>query len=635
MNWNRSQRKENRMPRKFNVAISIQGAQVESNPISVTLTPIAPKNENQYPALNSVDVHDAKDVSEKTAPDCWLQIWELDFYKTEQTLVTEETDLNDWENRCLASFQGIVVKSNGTYAFRALGKQEFARTEASPLNGKIKIRLTSGANDPKTEDVIVHLPEYEGMLELAAVLRSSDDRDFAGQKELTPVFVQNIEASIRRQLDERLGIAVAFVTDYKGSNGEFGRQANEMLASLPTFKLVDDTVRMGYHTIGSYTEIAEKLHELFDAISSTYLIPLNEISAANLCLYGHGMPQKLQIEYSPNDPHNYSLPGSLDTVKVHDFVNQIQPFLSDFIVVTINACACARSYSAGPVTGPSRFSDGRFGQPYPCELLGEDSLGLTMYRDLAKLKLLYPCVWAHATAGHATRNPNLRVFCSRGSADLPNLLFGTRSLEVTGDNYRDHFKIPKAGKKNYKKRTHNANLLRRICQQNALFFDWSWLDGNEEGQLPEGASQNYSDEANAVLSEIRRLLPEAVQGDEDQVVYSDDTRRFITGVADGVDDADLSEHFSYSDISGLSTPVFVSVELLRMVQLLKDRTRKVKKLNGLTLLSIAGDGKSLTLQPAPPTSANAVAVAAKAREMLQQGFIASANLQNTILSMGM
>jgi hypothetical protein len=612
--------------RKFSVRFTCQGQATERIPLTPRLAAIATNLEAQpqHAILEAVTVHKAADVDANSAADCYLQIWELDFYQTSRYLENEETDLNAASNQLVASIPGTVVAVGaGDYRFRRCG--DFDGEEVDPLRGKVALSLERVA-DGTSSDVVLRMPEYESVFELFAILRKTQgDSTVEQYREGTPFLVRNIEASLRQQIASRGGIATAFVVDFGANpppnNAEFARQAEEMIPTLPTFIVEGGQVKMGYRLWSSYMQMSPRLTELRDAVRD--LLVLEESpKVAVLELYGHGVRQKLLINQA-----GYNAAGSLRIDRVPEFVQQALPHLSNEPVIPLFAC----NTGAGPAPNP----DNRYGHPLVGEDLGGDSLAWTLFHELVRQGIPDPTVWAHTTAAHTTRNPRLRVFSRYGVADYANVLFEQPELaNATLNAYcqsvtpLDQYTAAQAVL--YRQRLHGANLIRRISLQHAMYLPWDWT-GLGSPTLDSDFSVDASREALALHRELRLLVAGDPQTLPDEMQFEDPpARAFITGLVEGQANATLSQNFSYAEVQGLAEPMRLSVRLLRALQLLRYRTGR-----GMAPESILDDGELIAVRVAPDTPAVRNQVLTEANNMVTQGLLTAAALEDDLVQLNL
>ncbi len=604
--------------RKFTTRLSCTGDRNDRARHSLHLLPVAVglQNDPKYSLFDALPFHPVASVSASTSADCYLQLWELDYYHTAQALQDEETDSAEHQNQLVVSVPGVVVKlDNGQYTFRATPDVEGGTVD--PSKGKVLLSLERIGQD--ASDLAVAMPEYESVFELYPILKAqSDDNAVETYHDASVYPVKNIEASLRRQIDERGGFAASFVVDFganpNSNNAEFANQADEMIATLPTFVVNGGEVKMGRHLWSSYSLLDTKLPELRDAMKD--LLGLSEAPPiATLALYGHGIREALLI-----NPSGYNAAGSLRIDRVPDFVQKVKPHLSDAPVIALFACNTAAGLA------PNLDAQTRYGQAYPCEELGADGLAWTLFRELVRQDISNPTVWGHMNAAHTTRNPKLRVFSKFGSGDFSSVLFGmprladaTRAtylqvLRTLNDDGSEFAANPALGRV----RIHNANLIRRISLQHAMYLPWRWNGGEDATDSATGFTDAAKTEAGGVLEELRSLVPNP-QAMSDDLTYEDDHRAFITGLRDGVADVSLSQNFAYSEIRALADPMRVSVALLKMLQLLRYRSKR-----GLSPEAILDNGVGVAVRVHPDTAQVRSAVLEQANRMVDEGLLASA-----------
>ena len=590
---------------KFTVRLSTDGKWVETAKYSLKVRNIS--NEKKHPHLECLPFFEEKEAPSKPFYDseeyCWLQIWELDL---DARMKIDKRD-QDWylrdeeKNRRIAAFPGLVIQSGKgkrpQFSFRPI-HDSAPVPGVSDLNGKIILRMTPTSKS-EPEDFVIPLPEYEGILELAAVLRKTNSEHF-----LTGVMpslhrIFNIEASLRRQIAERGGFAVAFVDPH---DSLFWQAAEQMIGTLPTFKLDGSETRMGYYKISHWNKIASKLEDLRDAIK-TLLGEKEPPKVAMVALYSHGFWDEL-------------LSFSLETTDVTDargFVAQIENHLSDYAVIPLLACTCGRGRGE-PTNSESWLK--RYGMEYPCEELGADSLAWTLYRELKK-KGKHPTIWAHTTFGHMAGNPCTRVFSEQGTADFINLVLEKDQVGVrTTKYYTSKFRRQGLSGKRLRRNNYNAYLLQTIKLQNASYLPWAWTGGVD---LPKDNPRKQ--QVNRVLGEIRKncLPSEKNRKTWNYELEFDDSRRYIVGLTPGVKKPSrvfLSKNFNYGEISKLADPLKLKVQLVKYIQLLRDRAGVV-----LTLRKIVDEGNGIVLKCAPKHQKRVLKLAKK---MVKQDLLTEA-----------
>lgn len=601
--------------RKFSISFRPTREAAETTPLSVLLSPIPTNTQGQarYNHLAVVPYHPSSEVTTATAADCYLQLWELDRFKVDRYLTTEESDLGPLDNRLVATFPGVIEVVGSRYKFRPTDPPFYTRGSVEPLNGFVTVKLQ---NTSDTEEIsyTVPLPEYEGVLELAGVIRpNSADRNYATETEISPHQVRNVQAALRRQIDEWGGFAVAFVTDYStaapitdltnnwsNNNAEFPRQAEDMIDATPTFIFEGSAVKMGFHFTRDYRQWAGIIDTLRNEVASLLGIPLaNRPPVSVLEIYCHGIRKACHI-----DAAGYNGAGSLRTTTVDDFITRLSTHMSDHIVIPLFACNTGRSvYSGGNGQSDPTFARRRIGDE-----LGADGLAWVLQRKLQRAGHDHATVWGHTLAAHTTRNPYLAVFSPYGSADAAPLFRRADRLSAAGFTaYFQQFAHSQANISDtlYRQRLHNANLLRILCLQNALYFPWAWNRGLDPTPATPGFNPRANTRARAVFDELSGLFA-GLGVEPDEFTFTTD-RKFITGAAPGVANPQVSEHFPLTAYSAHFPPNLLSIRLARMVQLLRHRSNKAM---GIDALTESGQGAFVTATPHSTANINAIETSA-------------------------
>jgi hypothetical protein len=656
----------------FCVRLYHKGPEVETTIRELEVTKVS---EGAYPHLEKVRFHKEKKVKTvgNTEEDlCYLKIWGTDYFPT----LKRERRPHVFD--LIATFQGVVVKgSKGKYTFQptaasaGAANPQLKLSKENDLYGKALLSLFRlGENKPQTFPI--PLPRYMAIFYLAAVLRKNREEDFTYREKDPSKLrvlerVKNVEASLKRQIKERGGYAVAFVA--KGVGQEFLNQAEESIATLPTFKEDEEEITMGYYEISSWKEINKKLDDLTGKIKKKYSQNPSP-KVAMLALYSHGMPYAI---LNDQDGLRWKSTGSLN-LKVRpddiaNFVKNIQGYLSDRVVIPLFACCCGRSryqpeeeltggkdgnlkyypYIRPPVCEkcPNASSctprkhcekgtkadkegkgwrvghkglkvDNKYGKPDPCEELGGDSLAWTLYRQLVKHGIEHPTIWAHTTAQHTTKNCRLRVFSHYGTVDFLNLLARMPSVSdptvecyTKKTTFADLNHLPADDWENlkpkerdkHKKIYYNSDLIRTISFQDAMYFPWSWNGGQDATK----ATPGFDEDAQKEVIKVNKELSDGIWSEGvpirqiEELVYEDKRRAYITGLA-SKKDPKLSRDFKYSNLNGLASPMRISVQLIKYIQLLVDRTRA--RLRDRTDFSVMpkkifenGDGLAIEVSP--------------------------------------
>ena len=513
----------------------------------------------------------------------------------------------------------FLATSNPTLAYEGL----------DPMHGHAVIQARR-VGETLPEDFQIPLGEYEGIVELAATVRASEsDNTYASYTNAEPYQLKNVEAALRQQLETRGGIALAFVADYSaafpsGNEEEFHKQAEEMLATIPCFRIEGATTTIGYHVVTSYRAIERECGRVTAAVQNQLGLE-QPPKVAVILIYCHGLRTKLKIDYP-----SYNNPGSLRVDRVPGFVRGITRYATHDLTIALYAC------SAGRANKPNADSSDVFGRVHPCEERGGDSLGWTLYRELRRRGVAHPTVWAHTTAAHTTRNPYLRVFCSKGFADLPNLLTQTPRLQPSFMNaYTAVFRHGdySAGTSAFIKHLRNSNMLREACTMSAYYLPWEWNGGTDATDKETGFRQQTHDAMREIYDRLVDLMP-ATAAIADELEYeqlSDEQagtknprpRAHIIGLVQGYDSATLSQNFQYSEFEDYQWVDHLSVDLARKLQLLRYRFN-----GGLAPKRLKHNGEGVIVIPSSNTKTNRQRLLNKAVEMVNEGLIKSADLVN-------
>ncbi|MBL4843990.1 MAG: hypothetical protein JKY65_00570 [Planctomycetes bacterium] len=539
----------------------------------------------------------------------WLQVWEMDKFSALRNRIPEEGDTNEETNRLVCSIPGLVVRSEATFSFRALGDPAPTRSEA-PTHGSILLELLDSEGQPKEHEI--WLPEQESILELTCVLRDRvNDSGFESETGVSGILaVRNVVGCARRQIEEEGGLTLAFVPAYAIDNArndptqrndaEFSRQAKGLLATRAAFALADGELTIGFHTIKGSDEIGPICQEVSAAAASAL-----ELSAppkiATLLLFGHGTRTHLRL-----NPAGYRACGSPCAKTNPDFIDGLEPYLADEVTFALYACNNGRGYQA---RGESRFADPRYGQGLVGEIPGADSLAWNLLRVLTKDGTRRATVWAHTTSGHTTRNGYLRVFSSWGTADFANLVLGARSLEsATVRHFLSRFAASFAKQKRAVAlaRLRNGNLLRTLSGSSARYLPWKELTGGEPDASDPAHHPAAAETVSRLMSEICGLL--AVEQVRPECwSFEDASRRVLTGRDPDVASTErLSPHFRLEEFTRaeLGSPLRLEVGLVQALELLRERGRSALKIEALleggamVRLNLAGARQDAVLEHA-------------------------------------
>jgi hypothetical protein len=593
--------------------------------------------------LKEAPFHDKKEDIASLEADCFLQLWELDVFKDNRSNTLQEYDLGDdglpGTQHLLATWPGVIVLTGkNQYQFRATEDPTVATDDFDEAKGRLKISLTKTDSNGTTV-FYVNLTKYEAVLELVPVIvLDKNDRsmeDPTATAKISPYPVKNVRASVFYQDTHRGGLAVAFVADYydqgdvnhadpariddKHPNAswcEFAAQAEEMIAMTPTFKVGKNGLQMGYYLIKSPTEIPAKLEEVRNAAKD--VLEADEPPPIYLIeIYCHGMRFGGEL----NKWANFGM------ASIKPLCEGVAPHAAPHLTMALFACNMGMGliHANNDITKKlvnGQHGDDRFGIGHPCEELGSDSFGWTMMRTLLANDIDNPTVYAHTLAAHTTRNPYLRCFSPLGCLDMVNILGKAPRIKGPGNPYTSSL-FRGSGKT-----LPFANYLRGICLTPAMYLPLEWYDSEFSPQkLP--FLSGYHPRAQSDADGLLRILTKRVENQltvlPEEVLYEDTRRRFITGITDPTGKANprLSPHLQFSDLpAGVKR---VSVDLLRMIQLLMERSQ--------TLLQIAAinNGLEATLNIAKPTAV--ATVKKKADEMLTQKLLAAVALDGSALTL--
>lgn len=623
----------------FHVQVISTSQAPTAEPVHVLLVDAKP-NPNKG-LLKEAPFHDKKEDIESLEADCYLQLWELDVFKDNRSNTLQEYDLGDdglpGTQHLLATWPGVIVLSGkNQYQFRPTDDPTTATDDFDEAKGRLKISLTKTDSNGATV-FYINLTKYEAVLELVPVIvLDKDDRtmdDPEATAKISPYPVKNVRASVFYQDTHRGGLAVAFVADYydngdvnhadpariddKHPNAswcEFAAQAEEMIAMTPTFKVGKNGLQMGYYLIKSPTEIAAKLQEVRNAAKDV-LESDDPPSIYLIEIYCHGMRYGGEL-------NKWSAFGMSS---LEPLVTSIAEHVTPHLTVALFACNMGKGLihpnndiSKNPQDGG--HSDDQFGIGNPCEELGSDSFGWTFMRKLILHDIDNPTVYAHTLAAHTTRNPYLRCFSALGCFDMVNIL-GKAPRIKNPNPYLNKLFVGSGATLPF------ANYLRGICLTPAMYLPLEWYDSDySPGNMP--FLSGYHPRAKSDADGLLRILTKRVENQltilPEEVLYEDTRRRFITGKADptGKSNPRLSPHIQFSDLpAGFNR---VSVDLLRMVQLLMERSRILLQITAIN------NGLEAVLNIAKHTAIPTVKK--KADEMLAQKLFNDVSLNASALT---
>lgn len=201
-----------------NVSLNLDLPRIEREALTVRLTQVTGRA--IAPPRSSVPVEpiNLTDLDAGTGANCFLQLWEMDEYRVDTYRTNEETDRQALAaNTLIASIPGIFVKrARNQYEFQLpqnFVRPAFNRALAS-ANGFIRLKLRDAGDTDRILNL--HMPRYEKFFELAATIRVvADDASFAAVTDQPPFQIRNEIASIRHQVAQRGGIALAISGNWR------------------------------------------------------------------------------------------------------------------------------------------------------------------------------------------------------------------------------------------------------------------------------------------------------------------------------------------------------------------------------------------------------------------------------------
>lgn len=545
-------------PAKF--TCYLRGKLANHEPRSLTLMRVAKskQDDQEHAHLDLVDI----DAAAPGTSGCFLQVWEADHFAAHYTTIGESPKAVR-ANRLIGSIPGAVVVHGGGHKFISHGALQHGHPP-DERNGSVTLTLTSASG--AAQDVVMHLPDYEGVLELFAVIKmTSTSADLVSFKHGKPHQVHNIRATLLRQIERRGGIHVAVVADYNfdsasSNDKEFRRQADSMVPQLPSIMLQDGTVAFGRYEVTGRDRIALALAEARGACRS-FLGLAAAPHVGSLAIYAHGIPRGLKI-----DRTGYDSDKGLTIPNIRDFVASNRPHFSQTVVIALFACNSGRgggmdaNYIARRGKKPALAIYGRV--PIG-EEIGGGSFAWRLTRELVRQGVATPTVWAHTIAAHTTRNRRLRVFSPLGSADFPSLLYGVRAPDdATLGAY-----ISRTDNN-----THRLNLIRMVHLHSAMYMPWAWAGPPVNSSHP-GYNTAAAQEARALLDELRAEIAGAdtFGGERPETVELNDQGTHILGSLLYGPDARtvLSEHFTLEDFTRFDGALPLPLDLVRKLQLLR------------------------------------------------------------------
>lgn len=424
------------------------------------------------------------------------------------------------------------------------------------------------------------------------------------------------------------------------NDAEFEGQAEETLAVLPSFMPDDDrTVKIGYHlfdqnTNSTLAELSTKLEETRLAVGKALIendIFLNaaadgredsETSAlppplyrcpkiATLMLLCHGWRDGLTIAGNETNSHM----RKTRTANINSWVPAIAPHYVPNLNLSLYACLCGR----GVMVEKSK-TDPTMGRMFPAEELGFDSFAWTIFHALKANGLTEPSIWAHTVAAHTTRNPFLRVFCSRGFGDFisiakqaPRVTDVRSGLAVFGDG--DGW-------------VHRGNIIREVCTYHGGYFDWAWNGGKPIDAATSWYDQSVADEVTLIMQEVREILLTRTPVEQEEVLFEDATRKVITAVnmaafqPKSTPDPLLTRVLKLSHFPVGVSPFKLHVALVKGIQMVCDRVKDDVTEPIAEIHEVRDSGQSAIIRG--NAAVHRPKILAQATEAATQGFLTGA-----------
>lgn len=321
-------------PAKF--TCYLRGKLANHEPRSITVLRVAKSKQDdaEHAHLDLVPIEEAV----PGAGMCFLQLWEADHFASYYTTIGESPK-SIRANRLVGSIPGAIVAHGSGYRFVVLGAPQHTHP-TEERNGSVTLTLLSASGE--TQAIELHLPDYEGVLELFAVIKlTSTTPALANFEHGKPHQVHNIRATLLRQIEHRGGVHVAIVSDYgfettNSNNKEFRRQADSMVAQLPSIIVQDGAIAFGRYEVANSEFIKDRLQEVRDACQGFLGLPTGPL-VGSLAIYAHGIPSGLQM-----GNNKFGDAVSLNIKNVDTFVRDNRPHLAPTLIVALFACNSAR-----------------------------------------------------------------------------------------------------------------------------------------------------------------------------------------------------------------------------------------------------------------------------------------------------
>jgi hypothetical protein len=431
---------------RFIAKLEVDGGSTNLKPLKITIMRASRRTEGTELPYLSADDTSPPGADTKV----WLQIWECDSFEgARQSAGAKST--NDF----LVEIPGYIkqAESGGaTYEFRVLEAPTLATGDTV---GWLTLKLKDSHDQPYGGEAGFIVPivgEAEDDLDLGVTLETSaGTKTHENQKwtKASCLHLSNLTHVIGAMLAEG-GLTLCFWADINDKDmradradwtsggqqpprvekGDDGKE-HKVAKGDRTGKYIADIINDAEFEVQA-AAFAKRFHSLrLNAAGDLVLgcTPFfngeSQISSAvaDICqkvhqdfLKGRGDPPKLKrIAMMAHGWHSGIWTKRPDHFMGRDaarsFARDIAPNCLDDLVFTLYACLCGYNKDAGDATFGSEPSSGR--------RLGEGSFGESLCQSLKDAGLSRAAVWAHTTAGHTTKNPNLRAFiASQGDAPV-------------------------------------------------------------------------------------------------------------------------------------------------------------------------------------------------------------------------
>jgi hypothetical protein len=293
----------------------------------------------------------------------------------------------------------------------------------------------------------------------------------------------------------------------------------------------------------------------------------------------------------------------------------IAPHCVPNLNLSLYACLCGR----GVMVEKSK-TDPTMGRMFPAEELGFDSFAWTIFHALKANGLTEPSIWAHTVAAHTTRNPFLRVFCSRGAGDFVSI--AKQAPRVT--DVRSGLAVFADGDG----WVHRGNIIREVCTYHGGYFDWAWNGGKPIDAATSWYDQSVADEVTLIMQEVREILLSRTPVDQEEVLFEDATRKVITAVnmaafqPKSTPDPLLTRVLKLSHFPVGVSPFKLHVALVKGIQMVCDRVKDEVTEPIAEILEVRDSGQSAIIRG--NAAVHRPKILAQATEAATRGFLTGA-----------